>query len=79
MAGRIIVGIIMMIVGFLITWKTESVYRAIGRLPIGEKLFGSGGTRFFLKLLGILIIFIGFMVVTKFHEKILGAIFGRLF
>jgi len=77
--GRIIIGILMMIGGFLITWKADAVYRIIGQLPIGEKMFGGGGTRFLLKLIGIAFIFVGFFVITKFHERILEGIFGRLF
>ncbi|MFZ5365102.1 MAG: hypothetical protein ACOZBH_02815 [Patescibacteria group bacterium] len=79
MIGRVIIGILISVSGFLIVWKTEFVYRAVGRIPTGEKLFGSGGTRFFLKLLGIIIIFVGFFVITNYHEKILNAIFGKIF
>ncbi len=79
MVGRIIIGLLMVVAGFLIVWKTDRVYRAVGSLPFGEKIFGSGGTRFLLKLIGLLLIFVGFLVMTKLHEKVLEAIFGRLF
>jgi len=79
MAGRIIVGLIMAVAGFLIVWKKDVVYRAVGRLPFGEKVFGGGGTRFLLKLIGILLIFVGFLVMTGLHTRVLEAIFGRLF
>jgi uncharacterized membrane protein len=79
MLGRIIVGFIMVAAGFLITWKTDRVYRAVGRLPFGEKVFGSGGTRFLLKLIGLIIIFVGFLVITNLHVRVLQSIFGRLF
>ena len=78
MLGRIIVGFLMAAAGFMIVWKTDRVYRAIGRLPFGEKIFGSGGTRFLLKLIGLILIFVGFLVITNLHTKILEAIFGRL-
>ncbi len=79
MIGRIIVGILMAGAGFMIVWKTDRVYRAIGRLPFGEKIFGSGGTRLLLKLIGLILIFVGFLVITNMHTRILASIFGRLF
>jgi len=78
MFQRILVGLIFVAVGFLMVWKTDSFYRIFGRLPIGEKLFGSGGTRTVLKLFGVIIIIVGFFIITRFHERILEAIFGRI-
>lgn len=78
MFQRVLVGLIFVAVGFLMVWKTDFFYRIFGRIPTGEKMFGTGGTRVFIKLFGILAIIVGFFVITRFHERILDSIFGRL-
>ncbi len=74
-----IVGILIVIAGFLLMWKTEAVYRFTGRVAFAEKYFGTeGGTRLFYKLLGAFTIFIGFLVLTGFFKGFLRGTVGLL-
>jgi len=75
----IIVGILIIVAGFLLTWKTEAVYRFTGRVAFAEKYFGTeGGTRLFYKFLGVFTIFIGFLVLTGFFKGFLRSTVGLL-
>ncbi|HEX9664853.1 MAG TPA: hypothetical protein VGA49_03465 [Patescibacteria group bacterium] len=63
---RIILGIILAVVGAVITIKSEALFRTFGRVPFAEKYLGTeGGSRLFYQLLGVLIIIIGFMFITN--------------
>ena len=73
----ILIGIIIIVAGFLLAWKTEAVHKFTGRVAFAEKYFGTeGGTRLFYKLLGIFIMMVGFMVLTGFYKGFLRAIVG---
>ncbi len=78
--GRIIGGLVLVGIGFLFVWKSEALLQNIGAIAWAEDKLGSmGGTRMFYKLLGLVIIFIGFMVMTGlFGGFVLGTV-GRLF
>jgi uncharacterized membrane protein len=73
---RVPVGIAIMIVGFLMVWKTETVLEWFGRVDWAEDKFGPGGSRFFWKLVGVLIIFIGIFVATNIISDILTSFAG---
>ena len=74
---RYIVGIIIIGIGFLITWKSEWLVNNLGRIPWAEQHLGTeGGTRMFYKLLGILIIILSFLFMGGILESILRGIFG---
>ena len=76
---RILLGFIMMGAGFLITWKSEWLFRNFGTIPMFEKYFhASGGGRFGYKMVGIIVIFVGIFVITNIHAQILTAI-AKLF
>ncbi len=78
--GYVFLGIIFCIVGALITMKSEWFFREFGRIEWAEKYLGmEGGTRLFYKLLGILIIFAGFFVLSGLHFQILGWIAKTFF
>lgn len=69
---NILLGLIIIIVGFLITWKAEWMYQSWGTIPFFEKYFhSSGGGRFGYRIIGILIIFVGIMTLTGLHRGIL--------
>ncbi|MEK7614890.1 MAG: hypothetical protein AAB431_00725 [Patescibacteria group bacterium] len=68
---RVILGIIVMAIGFWMVWKTETVFSWFGAVPFAEEKFGEGGTRFFYKLLGVLIVFIGIFTATNIMSDIL--------
>lgn len=77
MIGRIILGLAMIGVGFIFVWKTEIPFRLIGYIPTAERIF-MGGSRFFYKLLGLLIIFIGALVVAGLQDDFIAVTLGSL-
>lgn len=68
---RIPLGLAIMVVGFLMVKKTDVVLSWFGQIPFAEDKFGPGGSRFFYKLLGIAITFIGMFVATNIISGIL--------
>lgn len=77
MIARIIIGFLMVGIGFLFVWKSEWLLYNVGRNDWAEQKL-SGGSRFFYKLVGIGVIFVGFLVITNIHTSILTA-FASLF
>jgi len=71
-------GLIIVIVGVLMVIKTEFFYRLVGRVNWAERYLGTeGGTRLFLKLLGILIILLGFTVMVGLWNELLSSTIGK--
>lgn len=63
---NIIIGLALAIVGALISIKSEAMMNMFGRVNFFEKYLGTeGGSRLGYKLLGVLIFFIGMMVMTN--------------
>lgn len=81
MIARIIIGLLIVAVGVAMVMKNTWFLSIIGRIPWAEAHLGGGGTRSLLKIIGVIIIFIGFLVVTNMWEGIivwlLGPLFGR--
>lgn len=71
---RIPLGLAIMVVGFLMVKKTDVVLSWFGQVPFAEDKFGPGGSRFFYKLLGIAVTFIGIFVATNVISGILESI-----
>lgn len=67
-----------MVIGFLMVKKTEVVLSWFGQVPFAEQKFGPGGSRFFYKLLGIAVTFIGIFVATNVISGILEDLAGLL-
>lgn len=64
--GNIILGIIIIVIGVLIVIKSESILGFFGQIAFFEKYLGTeGGSRLGYKLTGILIIFIGTLIMTN--------------
>jgi len=62
---RIFFGLATMAVGFLFVLKTDSFLNNFGRLPFFENhLATSGGSRLGYKLVGMVVIIIGFMITV---------------
>ena len=62
----IIIGLIVIAVGTLMVIKSEALLNAFGRVEIFEKYLGAeGGSRLGYKLFGILLIFIGMLIMTN--------------
>ncbi len=76
---RIIIGLIIVLVGFHMVWKTEFYLDFLGRSEFAETKIGPGGTRLFYKLLGSLVCFLGILVMTNVIQGIIIGVFGPLF
>ena len=78
--GKIIIGLLIVVVGVLMIIKTEWIVQNFGTNAWAEaKLGTSGGSRIFYKFLGLIAIFIGFIVMTNMWESFLFATVGKLF
>ena len=75
---RIPLGLLIMAVGFLMVWKTETLYSWFGTVDFAEQKLGSGSSRLFYKLLGILVAFLGIFTATNIISDILTS-FASLF
>ncbi len=63
---HILVGLIMFIVGALVAIKANKILDMFGRILFFERYLGTeGGSRLGYKLIGILIAFIGILVMTN--------------
>ncbi|MEK7105453.1 MAG: hypothetical protein AAB865_02110 [Patescibacteria group bacterium] len=79
MFWRIVIGLLIIAVGFMMVWKNEWFLDFLGRSEFAETKLGPGGTRLFYKLLGVAVCFIGMLVATKvIQETVIGS-FGPMF
>ncbi len=63
---NILIGIIILGIGILIVIKAEAMLSAFGRIGFFERYLGTeGGSRLGYKIVGLLAIFIGFLVMTN--------------
>jgi len=76
---KFIFGIIFIIVGFTMIWKTQGWFSFFGRVAWAEKHLGTeGGSRLFYKLIGILVIFFGLLLVTGLYNDFMSNTAGTL-
>jgi len=76
MTLRIIIGIAGTVVGFMMIWKTEAVFGFTGRFEFAEKYLGTeGGSRLFIKIIGVIIILVSWMYAFDLGEAILRRLF----
>lgn len=74
---RIFIGILVIIIGYLISWKSEWMLRVFGRVAWAEEHLGlEGGTRLFYKFLGIIVILLGIFAITGILTDILNVLAG---
>jgi len=73
-----IFGFSLFLLGPLLVIKTDWFLENIGRIDWAEQHLG-GGTRFFLKLLGILFILLGLLMMFGLFGPLVWWIFGPLF
>lgn len=71
--ARVPLGLVVMVIGFLLVWRTEKFQVWTGQIDWAEQKFGNGGTRFFLKLLGVGIAFFGIFIVTDIASDLFSA------
>ena len=76
---RILLGLLIVMVGFLMAWKTNFFLDLLGPVAWAERTFFSGGTRFFYKLLGTAIIVLGLIVMTNLFDIIIGGFIASIF
>ncbi|MBT4849435.1 hypothetical protein HON36_01145 [Candidatus Parcubacteria bacterium] len=82
MFGNIIIGIILIGIGFLFVWKTEWLVINAGRIGFAEKFLGtSGGSRLMYKILGLISIIVGLLYMTGMQDDFLRwfveSVFGK--
>ena len=77
---HIIIGFIIIGIGVIVVIKSEALLNNFGRIGFFERYLGlEGGSRLGYKLLGVLIIFIGFLILTNMINGFLGFILSPLF
>ncbi|HBH46337.1 MAG: hypothetical protein A2445_05625 [Candidatus Jacksonbacteria bacterium RIFOXYC2_FULL_44_29] len=79
MFNRILIGIVIAVIAFVLLLKNEWLIRQVGTSAWAEKYLGSeGGTRLMLKLISVLGIIIGLMVITGLHVAFFKWVFSPL-
>jgi uncharacterized membrane protein YfcA len=68
---RILLGLVVIFVGFLMVWKTVSFQDFLGRNAWAEDKLGPGGTSTFYKLLGIGVAFLGMLITTGLISNVM--------
>ncbi len=75
-----ILGGILVVIGALLVIKSEWFLQNFGTVSWAEEHLGyNGGSRLFYKLIGIIIIFFGFMLVTNLMGAFLQGTIGKIF
>jgi len=76
---NILIGLGLIVVGFLISWKSEWMLRNFGRIGWAEEHIGlEGGSRLMYKLLGFLTIIVGILVLTGLFEGVMEKILSPI-
>lgn len=77
---KIILGLFVVAMGAVLILKTQWFVENFGTNAWAEEKFGySGGTRLMYKMLGLIFIFVGFLLVTNMWQGFLMGTVGRLF
>ena len=80
MLTRIIVGLVIVVIGFSMVWKTLFYLRIFGRIRFAERYLSTeGGSRIFIKLLGTAAIFLGVFIATNLIQGTIVNLIGPLF
>lgn len=76
---RYLLGAFISVIGTLIILKTEWVIENFGTSAWAEEKFGtSGGSRIMWKVIGIILIFVGFLFITNMIQGFLEGTVGRI-
>ncbi|HBU28069.1 TPA: hypothetical protein DEB00_03060 [Candidatus Uhrbacteria bacterium] len=75
---RILLGGAVSALGYFVVWKAEDVLGWIGGESYwAEQNFGPwGGTKGIIKIIGVVIIFVGFAIMVQLHTEVLSFITG---
>lgn len=76
---NIAIGIILVAIGFTFVWKTRKFIEFFGPIAWADAKLGGGGTSLMYKVIGIILIFVGFMWATNLWGAFLEATLGGLF
>lgn len=68
---RIILGLIVMAIGFFFVKKTSVVFGWFGQVRWAEEKLGYGSSRFFWKVIGVIIAFMGIAIATNLVSDML--------
>jgi len=76
---RIFIGIILIVIGFLMVWKTNGIVSFTGQSGWAERNLGTmGGTYLMYKFIGIIVIFFGLLAITNLYQGFLQGTVGTL-
>lgn len=74
------IGVLLVLAGVAFILKTQWFYENFGTIAWAEEKLGtSGGTRLFYKLIGLVLIFFGFLLITNMWEGFLINTVGKIF
>ncbi len=74
---RVLIGLIVAGIGFLMVWKTDWIVRNFGYMAWAERSMGIfGGTRTVIKVIAVIGIFFGFLYMTNQLDGFLDFVFG---
>lgn len=76
---RILIGLIALGIGMIMVYKSDDVVLWIGPNSWAEKVFVSGGSSFFYKLVGVFVCFVGIVMITDLFDIVFGNMLIRLF
>lgn len=74
---KYLLGFIFIAIGFLVVWKSDWLYENMGAIEFAEEKMGSwGGSKFFYKLIGVIIIILSFLYMSGGIGTLLRKVFG---
>lgn len=77
---RYFIGIFIVLIGSLLILKTEWFLENFGSIGWAEANLGtSGGSRLMYKLIGLIGIFIGFLLITNMFQGFIMGTLGKIF
>lgn len=72
--ARILIGLIIMTLGFVIVRGADRVYDWFGTVDWAEEKLGPGRSIFFYRLIGVAVCFLGVLVVTNLVARMTGSL-----
>ncbi len=79
MLARILIGLALVALGFVLVWKTRKFIDFFGPIDWADVKFGGGGTPLMYKTIGLIFIFVGFIWATNLWTAFLEATLGSIF
>lgn len=75
---RLLIGFALIAFGFVIVWKTRAFIDTFGHIDWADQKLGGGGTQIMYKVIGIFLIFIGFLWAFNLWNAFLQATLGSI-